>query len=561
MDQATAISEDLSILDDLRPEPDLTVEHDLAINHDLMPPADDLGPTGIPAPHPIEPASSGFTTSTTVRFRWSLTTPADGARLEICGDRACTDIRQTKDVTGTSTTAVITPTPGASRVFFFRLTGLQGATVGTARSATWSFSVNGLTPSVTGSWGTLHDFDGDGFSDVVGGSPSSSKARMFRGHTPIGGTPTADVEFTGVPSTVKLSDAIFGAGDLDGDGFSDLALGTETSLLLYHGRPSWPATLNDAAASNSIPLPSPARHANLAAAGDVNGDGYGDLVVGDPGAGQVLIYFGSFFGAVGAPTPISRADSGFGTSVAGACDVNADGFADVIVGGNGNATVYLGSAGGLGSPIALNPLPAPAGFGASVACAGDVNADGYADVIVGAPLDHSAWIFHGGVSGTSTSANGVLRKSPVIGRRRHDQAGRVVRRRRRLGRRPQRRRVQRRDGGGADPATGVDGLFVGYIFSFFGRPGGIPVTAVGGNTAHQKTIGSSSPTNRRQVSQYAGDINGDGIGDLVAGAPTRNTGGTVEVYAGVAYTSGASNEGTSPAAPAPLRPGTSAPAA
>jgi FG-GAP-like repeat/FG-GAP repeat len=566
MEPDLSVSEDLSTVDSALPDismpadfsgadqampidmsivHDLSVLHDFSINVDLEPPPADLGPTGIPAPRPIEPASSAFTTSTTVRFRWALTAPADGARLEICGDRACTDIRQTNDVTGSSTTAVITPAPGSSRIFYFRLTGLQGAMAGSAHSPVWSFGVQGLAPSVTGTWGTIEDLDGDGFSDILGGAPASSKVRLYRGRTPAGGTPALDVEFS-APALAKLGDAVFGAGDLDGDGFADLAIGSETTLYFFHGRTPLPATLTNTGADSSIPLPSPASRATVAAGGDINGDGYADVVVGDPGAGRILVYFGGFFGIQGAGTPFVRGDAGFGTSVAGACDVNADGFADVIVGGSGNATVLLGGSGGLGSPISLTPgpsaSPGPTAFGASVSCAGDVNADGYGDVIVGAPLDHAAFIYHGGVSGTSSTLNGALRKIPG------DPGGGMTKQGDHFGTEVSAAGDLNADGYGdvvvaaPDPA-GFEGTFMGYVFTFHGRPGGLPTTAVGGNTTHQRALGASSSLNRRQVSQWAGDVNGDGIGDLVTGAPPRNSGGgSVEMNLGIAYTPGAPNE-------------------
>ena len=93
-------------------------------------------------------------------------------------------------------------------------------------------------------------------------------------------------------------------------------------------------------------------------------------------------------------------EAALGTSVAGAGDVNADGYADVIVGApsfgagevdEGAAFVFLGSASGIADGDSLTAAgqlesdQASAALGTSVAAAGDVNGDGYADVIVGAP--------------------------------------------------------------------------------------------------------------------------------------------------------------------------------
>jgi hypothetical protein len=144
---------------------------------------------------------------------------------------------------------------------------------------------------------------------------------------------------------------------------------------------------------------------SVATAGDVNGDGFSDVIVGaylyDNGQtneGQAFVYHGS---AVGLSTTAAwtgesnQADALFGISVATAGDVNGDGFSDVIVGAwafdnphtdEGRAFVYHGSAAGLSITLAWTSESdqAFALFGISVATAGDVNGDGFSDAIVGA---------------------------------------------------------------------------------------------------------------------------------------------------------------------------------
>ncbi len=167
----------------------------------------------------------------------------------------------------------------------------------------------------------------------------------------------------------------------------------------------------------------------VAAAGDVNGDCYDDVLVGAPGydngesnEGRASLYLGS---ASGLSTTVAWAfesdqlGAGLG-SVSTAGDVNGDGFDDVIVGAagfdngessEGRAFVHLGSASGLSSTAAWTaesdqafaaqsvffpnpPLP--------VSTAGDVNGDGYDDVLVGAS-DPAAYVYLGSASGLSTS--------------------------------------------------------------------------------------------------------------------------------------------------------------
>ncbi|HVN40312.1 MAG TPA: integrin alpha, partial [Myxococcota bacterium] len=174
---------------------------------------------------------------------------------------------------------------------------------------------------------------------------------------------------------------------------------------------------------------------SVAGAGDVNGDGYADVIVGAPfydngqtDEGAAFVFLGSGSGiATGNPATAaalieSNQSSAFlGYSVAGAGDVNGDGYADVIVGAlaydngqtdEGAAFVFLGSASGIanGNPATaaavLESNQASAQLGTSVAGAGDVNGDGYADVIVGVPLydngetdEGAAFVFLGSASG------------------------------------------------------------------------------------------------------------------------------------------------------------------
>jgi hypothetical protein len=172
---------------------------------------------------------------------------------------------------------------------------------------------------------------------------------------------------------------------------------------------------------------------SVASAGDVNGDGFTDVIVGAPGAdpngtdsGASYVVFGkaggfaanlrlsSLNGTNGFQLSGEAAGDVSGRSVVSAGDVNGDGFSDVIVGASGNdakGAVYVVFGGALGFVynLQLSSLNGSNGFqisgesigdgaGASVAFAGDVNGDGLADLLVGGPGANP----NGDYSGTGT---------------------------------------------------------------------------------------------------------------------------------------------------------------
>jgi hypothetical protein len=182
----------------------------------------------------------------------------------------------------------------------------------------------------------------------------------------------------------------------------------------------------------------------VAGAGDVNADGYADWIVGAYAngtgkGGAAYVYMGRALAdlpqwinpAVGLPNPDAEGNAQFGYGVAGAGDVNGDGFADVIVGAplqdhgstdQGNAFVYHGGNTGItASPATRLESPTSASdtrYGHAVSSAGDVNLDGYSEVVVGAPAwddqelnQGQAFVYRGYATGLSTTVAWTLGNS------------------------------------------------------------------------------------------------------------------------------------------------------
>jgi len=409
-------------------------------------------------------------------------------------------------------------------------------------SAYWTAEPNQAFAYFGISVASAGDVNGDGFEDVIVGSDGydngpNSQGRAFVFHGSAEGLSTKpnwmaefDQEFDSYRASVAS------AGDVNGDGYGDVIFGVsgysngqfaEGRARVYQGSPSglssapdWTTESNQAGAFFGR---------SVASAGDVNGDGYDDVIVGADGydggledEGKVFVFHGSAAGL--SRTPNWAAESNqlfayFGPAVASAGDVNRDGYDDVIVGAlfyysadEGKAFVFHGSAGGLSHAPnwKAESNQENAYFGGSVASAGDVNGDGYDDVVVGADSYDSgqidegkAFVFHGSAAGLSRSPNWTAepnQERAYLGNS-VASAGDV-------------------NGDGYDDVivTGVydNGQSYEGPFVFDGSPGGLSRTPNWAGESSGSCVAS------------AGDVNEDGYTDVIVGNPDVDQGQTDE---------------------------------
>jgi peptidoglycan hydrolase CwlO-like protein len=430
------------------------------------------------------------------------------------------------------------------------------------------------------------DVNGDGYDDILIGAYADEDGGAAAGQTYLilgqqsgwsmdMDLSNADASFWGEDANDYSGYSVSAAGDINGDGYDDFLIGAygdddggdyagQTYLIL--GKSSgWSMDTDLSSADASFWGEDDNDYSGVcvSAAGDVNGDGYDDILIGayedeDGGAsaGQTYLIFGKTSGW-SMDTDLSNADASFwgedigdnsGHSVAGAGDVNGDGYDDILIGayndedggaGAGQTYLVLGKASGWSMDTDLSN--ADASFwgedasdysGYSVSGAGDVNGDGYDDILIGAYEDEDAgfsagqtYLILGKASGWRMDTDLSSADASFWGEDGFDNSGYSV------------------AGAGDVNGDGYDDMLIGaygdedgggaagQTYLILGKPSGWSMdTDLSGSGA--SFWGEDAGDKSAYSVAGAGDVNGDGFDDILIGAYTDEDGG---VNAGQTY--------------------------
>ena len=431
------------------------------------------------------------------------------------------------------------------------------------------------------------DFNGDGIDDMLlgafksapGGRSQAGRVYVVYGASSISGTidlsTSADITIEGAVVDDRLGRAV-AAGDVNGDGIEDIIIGAPGSdpgarvdagrVYVIYGAASLASTIDLSVTSADLEVQGKNASDLLGramATGDINGDGVPDLVIGVPraevgsivNAGETVIIYGdSTLPAIvnlntTAPDVVleGKVNSDESGNKLAVVDMNGDGFDDVIVGasnadpnGNNSGAVYVVYGGNsLANSISLSAanmtiMGAAANntLGSSLS-SGDVNRDGYGDLIVGAPgaspggvaFAGRTYVFYGSAS-LPLTLNLLTQSADVTvsGAELYDSHGWSV-------------SATNFNGDGfsdivsaASFASPLARGFAGRVYGIYGAPS-LPAI-IDTSTVDLNILGDQANDNAG-YDVASGDINGDGVEDIIIGAQGASPGG--KLGAGAVY--------------------------
>jgi hypothetical protein len=324
------------------------------------------------------------------------------------------------------------------------------------------------------------DVNGDGFDDIIiSAARGAGKTYVIFGRrsgwTMNQNLVYSNASFLGEGTSDQSYRGLSGVGDVNNDGYDDFAIGatwnseggnTAGQAYLILGRASgWSNNVSLANVNASFIGEEPSDNAgsSISGAGDVNNDGYDDIIIGAPGFdrttsgenGKAYVIFGRSSGW-SMDVDLSQANASFigdqwnnqGKVVSDAGDVNGDGYDDFMIasnsdngGGNQNGRVYVVFGGAnLGTNVSLYNVNASLNggywgnhFGTAISEAGDLNNDGYDDIMITAPDSHggasyrgTVYIYYGRSSGWSMNMSVSTSDVIFVGEVNYDNLGAYI---------------------------------------------------------------------------------------------------------------------------------------
>jgi hypothetical protein len=493
-------------------------------------------------PAPLRPwngemtGSAHATSPLRPRFQWKAVAASTSYELQvddscpITGFAACTFLSPEIDVRGLKSTSY---TPGRNLV----VSGTQPM----GRRYFWR--VRACDAVACSPWSSIRyvdvgrmsqDLNGDGYADVVVGADARGvgQGRLLVYFGGTGGlAPSADLTLTSPQVNDGFAYAAAPAGDLNADGYPDLLVGAYVDgaggahagrTYIYLGGQSLTTTPGLTLTGKAGDYFGIA----VSSAGDVNGDGYADFLVGAPGvgSGRAEIYFGGATLDDAPDVTLAGQANGdfFGYPLAPLQDINGDGFGDLLVTAASNDTagmdagrayVYFGGTTmDATADLTLDGEAAGDAYGSFLAGGEDVDGDGYADFAIGASTndvggrDAGRVYFYRGAETPDMVAD-----FSVTGSVPNAHVGPVA--------------LADLDGDGQGDLVVASSPVNGYR-TFVYHGGTTLPTVPGLSIAGNDEVGSMAA---------AGDVNGDGYGDLVVAAPSNGTAGqpgSVYLYRG-----------------------------
>ena len=290
--------------------------------------------------------------------------------------------------------------------------------------------------------GTAGDINGDGWQDAYGHNSYAGSPEVYITYGSAAGfasSPDVTLALTSYDASLTAIHSAHGAGDVNGDGYDDLVVGTLRSgntgrALVYYGSAGGISTT---AAWSVLDSTGRGGVGVVNRAGDVNGDGYGDVIVAFRASGSIpnettgtYVYHGSAAGlsTTAAVQIVESQVNGNSSTFSGSIgDVNGDGYDDV-----GYCSIFYGSQAGImeirygssaGVSAAANLLiPGSGAYAYLCSDVGsavgdiDVNGDGYGDLAIGEYGTHTAHVHYGSATGLTTSPNLTLSGAAYFGR-------------------------------------------------------------------------------------------------------------------------------------------------